>query len=263
MPGKHNAGGCGCCGECSDNDSARVYLLASLGLSTITASGGPVVSASTPDWKQLTCFPYPDGSTDPDYPTFDFSGSTSSAISSTPAGAGYIACPPNFSSGQDPYGALDHACVSGSLNVRGFGYRSGVSCPSYLGALSLDYYASFRATVTFTCTAGVASYVLGISTSLILFVRNPTGYFASLPTIGADWTRTGSGHVGLFTKVGSTATDGAFIDYSFVRSAAGGSVYAAVASTYVSNPTTSVTMWVPDPVIDWTALTHVGTAALS
>lgn len=264
MPSKHKAGGCNCCGACVSNDTARINLLAALGISTITASGGPVVSTTTPDYKTLTCAPsYPSGS-DPSYPSFDFSGSTSSAISATPAGAGYIACPPNYiRASQFPLGALEYACISTVPNARGFASRSGSDCADSTGSLLLDYFASFRASVVFTCTAGVSSYVLGVGTSVLIFVINPSSYFSSLPTSGTDWTRTGSGLTGTFTKNGSTATSGAAIDFTFVSSISGGSIYNMSASTWVSNPTTSVTMWVPNPTIDWTGLTVSGTAALS
>jgi hypothetical protein len=97
----------------------------------------------------------------------------------------------------------------------------------------------------------------------MVFIINPSAYFSSMPTIGADWTRADSTGQSIFTKVGSTATDGATFSVFFERSIGVGSVYEYIAVTYASNPTTSVTMWVPDPVIDWTGYTHVGSATLS
>lgn len=264
MPPKHKAGGCNCCGACVSNDTARINLLAALGLSTITASGGPTATA-TMDYRQFTCAPdgLPDGSSFLSYPSFDFSSSTSSAISSTPAGAGYTACPPYITSGQFSLGALEFYCGSHAAS-RGFATRLGSQCAaSSGGSLTLDVFAQFRGTVVFTCTSGVSSYLLSIASSFIMYMDDPISYFTSPGSSGTDWTRTGSGFFGTFTKNGSTASSGANVDVTQLSSSGSRKIINLSASAWVSNPTTTVSMWTPNPVIDWTGLTHSGTADLT
>lgn len=264
MPGKHNAGGCACCDICTSNETARQILLAQLGLSTIAASGGPNVSA-TQDYRKLTCAAegLPDGSSFLDYPAFDFSASTSSAISTTPSGAGYLVCPPYTTGGQISKGSLEFHCGS-AVACRGFDTRLGSNCQSTSGGPYLfDYFASFRASIVFTCTSGVSSYVLGIQSSFIMFMKDPISYFTAPGASGTDWTRTGSGFYGTFTKNGSTAESGASVDFSLLSSSGGFDLINVSASAHISNPNTTVSLWTPNPVIDWSGLTHSGTATLT
>lgn len=257
------------CGSgCASNTEALARILAQTGLTTVSAFGGPVVSTPTSDYKKLTCPPlYPDGSNDPDYPAFDFSPITSSLITTTPSGAGYVVCPPNFAPGEDPRGSLESFCGLNFLNSRGFAYRTRIfgdgSCPSYLGPNTLDHFASFRATVVFACESGASKYNLYVNTSLILYTQNPTGHFASLPLTGIDWTRADGVGQSVFTRNGSDSNVGAAVGVSFIRNIPSGTVYEVTASAWTVSPNTFVSMWVPNPVIDWTGLTHTGTAFLS
>lgn len=278
MPGKHNAGGCGCCGDCTDNDSARVSLLASLGLSDLNVTGGPVQASTTTDYRMMTCSPFfPDGNTYGAFSTFDFSSPSSATISSTPTSILQTACPPVNSGGSlglTSMGAIDFTCIGSDVDARGFGTRSffpsaSGTCPNGYGANYLDYFASFTGSVIFTCTSGVSSYILSVGTTLILFTLNATGVYSVPAASGSDWTRTAPDGTtsprGLYTKTGSTSSAGSTVEWQLLSSGTptGFSLWRVNASTWVSNPTTSVTMWNPTDVIDFTGLTAVGTASLS
>jgi hypothetical protein len=99
---------------------------------------------------------------------------------------------------------------------------------------------------------------------LILFITDPTSIYSPLPTTGTDWTRVDFGGVAsVFTKNGSTDAEGASFATLFVRSISSGSVYRCNGLAWVSNPDTTVSLWTPDPIIDWSGLTTSGTATLS
>lgn len=273
---------CGCL--CVDENTARIELTRRMGISQVNASGGPSFSSTVPDYRP----PIPGGFVYNDFQPFDFSGTVSRTIVSSSASAFQIACPP-FSSydpitgtyGPGTMGANQTVTDSaGNTWARGFAswlksLTSGPDCPDRPGA-SPSYwfeFVRFQGSVGFRCVDGVPGYILGVSTTLILFqtqsLSAPT--WPAYPTAGVNWTVAGSPSItgtpfgnAIYTKIGTTTDEGAV--FTLRNLGIFGStqyVYELSSTTWMSYPNTSVSMWTPNPLIDWTGLTLGGTATLS
>lgn len=270
MPGKHNAGGCGCCDECSSCSTARDYLIGLYGYTGIDISGGPNIGTlETLALHSYLTFTHLEDTTqgaggayvpyDTAYASSDFSGTMSDSIDtgscSTPLA--------DFLCSTEPYKMagvfeFEEYAQSGGNDrfrarvLRTEGYESTTAC-FYSGSLYLPQPFYLAGGIAWSCVGGAATYKLTITATVKFALidrggSNPTGFYYP-PGSSSEWTFSG----GLYTKNGTTSSEGAVIAWSDGAGLYGGDTLTTLeATSWTSFPNTSVSLWQPTDVIDVT-----------
>lgn len=246
--GFKNSPGCGCCGEegpCCV--AAKRYFMDREGHTTLRFSGGYSGGPfSTFRTKQIACIGGSSMSTQI-WPAIDFSADFDRTITRNTTTCYYSDGPisnapnPSFSdifevgAGRMP----EHTC-SGSFSC--YGLIDNVLDPlGFSQAATLNYY----------CEQGSYHYQLGVIATVTYYNLN------SLPVTvpvfpGVDWTvSTSPGRTVYHRNTGDATV--AFITVSYGLLVQAGTVV---------TDTPSVTMWVPNPVVDPLGLTEYGTASI-